>query len=169
MKNKTFDIKDASSTQTADILGITRQRVSQLRSAGVLKNNGKRGRYDLAHVIQDYAAYLTDNGGGDAQTQLIIQRTRKLRIANDKAEAGLLSIDDAGRVLTTVFQCFQSLSQDLPKKLAPKLAKAKTSVEVRRTMEKEFSTVREKIGAELKTACGLPLDADMKAIKARLR
>lgn len=169
MRKKSCDLKDASSTQTADMLGITRQHVSKLCSQGILKNNGKRGRYDVPQAIKDYAAYIVGNGGGDAQTRLIIARTEKIELQNRITEQGLISIDDAKRVLTLAFEIFQTLSANLPKETAPKVAKARTATQVRGILEKEFETARAQIGNELMTVCGLDPKEGVQGIKARLR
>ena len=116
--------------------------------------------------------YKTGSKKGKVESErakLVRQQERKLRIANDKAEAGLLSMDDATRVLTVAYRAFDEASKGLPKKLAPKLAKVKTAFEARRTIEKEFTSVRELIGAELKAVCGLDPVVDENAIKVRLR
>ena len=168
MKGKTFNIHDASSTQTADILGITRQRVSQLRSQGIIKNNGKRGRYDVPQAIKDYAAYITDNGGGDAQTRLIVQRTRKLKIENDKAEARLIDMGDAAEVLNAALSVYLTSTDEIPDTLARRLARSSSPAEIRRVIDKEFDATRDRIVSKLITMFGLPPTATIDDVKAKL-
>ena len=169
MKTDEFDLTNVSSTMTADIIGLTRQRVSQLRSEGVLQNNGKRGRYDLTKTIPAYVAYLQRNGGADIHTRLIIARTRKIEIQNDRAEGRLITRDDAARVLRMSFELIDGLSKDLPKTLAPKLAKTRTAFEARRIVEKGFDGARKEIVEELRAVCGIDPDEDQKKILSGLR
>jgi hypothetical protein len=169
MKTEEFDLTNVSSTLTADIIGLTRQRVSQLRSEGVLQNNGKRGRYDLTKAIPAYIAYLKRHDGGSAQTRLVVERTRKLQRENDKAEGQIISRDDAERVLTVFIQGITDLSKDLPKTLAPRLARARQPFEARGLVVKAFDELRSKLTAELRAVCGIDPGAGEKAVLARLR
>ena len=169
MKTDEFDLTNVSSTMTADIIGLTRQRVSQLRSEGVLQNNGKRGRYDLTKTIPAYIAYLKRHDGASAHTRLIVERTRKLRRENDKAEGQNITRDDATRVLTVFLKGINDLSMDLPKTLAPKLAKTRTAFEARRIVEKGFDGARKEIVEELRAVCGIDPDEDQKKILSGLR
>ena len=169
MKTQEVDPKNLSGKLLAEIIGLTRQRVSQLRSEGVLQTNGTRGRYNLYKAVPAYIAHLQRHAGASAQTRLIIARTRKLEIENDKAEARLITREDAARVLAASYECITHFSKDLPKTLAPKLATARTQFEVRRIIDKGFGEVRAKIVAELAAVCGIDPDEDQKKILAGLR
>jgi hypothetical protein len=169
MTTDEFDLTNVSSTMTADIIGLTRQRVSQLRSEGVLQNKGKRGRYDLTKIIPVYIAYLKRHDGASAQTRLVIERTRKLERENDRAEGEIISRDDAERVLCAFVKGINDLTRDLPKALAPRLAKVRQPFEARRLVEKAFDDLRMKLVRELKAVCGIDPDAGEKEVLARLR
>ncbi len=65
-----IDPTNVSSSYLAEVLGMTRQRVSKLRSEGVIKNNGNRGKYNLADAVTAYSKYLRDNKGSDVATKL---------------------------------------------------------------------------------------------------
>ena len=169
MKTDEFDLTNVSSTMTADIIGLTRQRVSQLRSEGVLQNNGKRGRYDLTKAVPAYIAYLKRHDGASAQTRLVVERTRKVQRENDRAEGKIISRDDAERVLTVFLKCFHDMSRELPKTLAPRLARARQPFEARRVVVKAFDELRGKLAAELQAVCGIDPGAGEKELLARLR
>ena len=123
----------------------------------------------MTKAIPAYIAYLKRHDGASAQTRLVIARTRKLERENDRAEGKVISRDDAKRVLTSAFKVIRDLSKDLPKTLAPKLAKTRTAFEARRIVEKGFDGARKEIVEELRAVCGIDPDEDQKKILAGLR
>lgn len=148
-----IDLTDVSSTMTADILGMTRQRVSQLRSAGVLQNNGKRGRYDLIKAVPTYAAYLEGNGGADASTALVLERIKKLDIQNRIAENNLVRIQDATTIFAVAIQLFESAFAAAVDRMAKGVVAAKTPTDVRETIDTEIARARAEIAEKLRIFC----------------
>ena len=148
-----IDLTDVSSTMTADILGMTRQRVSQLRSAGVLQNNGKRGRYDLIETVPAYAAYLEGNGGADANTALVLERIKKLDIQNRIAENNLVRIQDATTIFAVAIQLFESAFAAAVDRMAKGVVAARTPTDVRETIDTEIARARAEIAEQLRIFC----------------
>ena len=148
-----IDLSDVSSTITADILGMTRQRVSQLRSAGVLQNNGKRGRYDLIKTVPAYAAYLEGNGGADANTALVLERTKKLDIQNRISENNSVRIQDVTTVFAVAIQLFESAFAAAVNRMAKGVVAVKTPADVRETIEAEITGARAEIAEQLRIFC----------------
>ena len=153
MNTHEINITDVSSTMTADILGMTRQRVSQLRNAGVLQNNGKRGRYDLIKTVPAYAAYLEGNGGADANTALVLARVKKLEIQNRKAESELVRIQDATTVFAAAVQLFESAYAAAAERMAKHVVAANTPTDVRETIDTEIARARAEIAEQLRIFC----------------
>lgn len=160
-----IDITDVSSTMTADILGMTRQRVSQLRSAGVLRNNDKRGRYDLFKTVPAYAAYLEGNGGTDANTALVLERVKKLDIQNRNAESEVVRIQEATTVFAAAIQLFESVFAAAVKRMAKGVVAAKEPTDIRETIETEVAVARAEITEQLRIIC----DVEPSAIFAHRR
>ena len=153
MKTSEIDLADVSSAMTADILGMTRQRVSQLRSAGVLQNNGKRGRYDLIKTVPAYAKYLKGNGGSDANTALVLERIKKLDIQNKIAETNLVRIQDATNVFAVAIQLFESAFAAAVDRMAKGVVAAKSPTDVRETIDTEIARARAEIAEQLRIFC----------------
>ena len=126
-----IDPTNVSSTILAEVLGMTRQRVSKLRSEGVIKNNGNRGKYNLYDAVAAYSKYLRDNKGADVATKLKQQQTRKLEIQNDNTESALVRIDDVAQAYRAGCMAWRELNADLAKRLAPQIAKTKDPEKMR--------------------------------------
>jgi hypothetical protein len=72
----------------ARVLGLTRQRVSQLTQERVI-SKAARGKYALGQPVRAYTAYLTAQpwDGSEAGGAYGLERTRYLKIRNDLAES----------------------------------------------------------------------------------
>jgi len=127
-----IDPTNVSSNYLAEVLGITRHGVSKLYAAKVIKQNGiARGKYNLADAVTAYSKYLRDNKGSDVATKLKLAQTRKLEIQNDKTENALVKIEDAAQAYRVGCLYWRALMAELPKRLAPRIAKANDPEEIR--------------------------------------
>ena len=111
---------------------MTRDGVGKLYAAKVIKQNGiARGKYNLADAVAAYSKYLRDNKGADVATKLKQQQTRKLEIQNDKTESALVKTEDAAQAYRASCMYWRGLMAELPKRLAPQIAKTKDPEKIR--------------------------------------
>jgi hypothetical protein len=103
-----IDPTNISTAYLAECLGMTRDGVTRLCRQGVIRQNGvARGKYNLFEAVEAYATYLKESKGDESAVRLLRQRERKLRLANDKTEAGLVSIEDAAQTFATFASMFR--------------------------------------------------------------
>ena len=126
-----IDPADIDSAFVAALFGITRHRVSQLYSEGVLTNNGTRGRYVLADVIGAYLDYIKDSKRGSTKERLARQQERKLKIQNDRLAQTLIDIDEAANAFRIAGRLWRAGAESVPKNVAARIAKAKNPKDIR--------------------------------------
>ena len=108
-----IDATNVSSNYLAEVLGMTRHGISKLYAAGVLTQNGTaRGKYNLYDAVPAYLNHLRENHGETADVKLKRQQELKLRLQNDKTEAGLVRITDAAQIFAAAHSLFVSLHED---------------------------------------------------------
>ncbi len=93
------DPNNVDTKLVAQLLGLTRTRISQLHSEGVIRNNGTRGRYVLAEVVVAYLNYLKKSKRGTVRERLINQQERKLMLQNDRLASTLVDKEEAADAL----------------------------------------------------------------------
>ncbi len=121
---------------------MSRDGVTRLCRGGVIRQNGiARGKYNLYDAVPDYIAYLQESKGDESTVKLLCQRERKLRLQNDKTEAGLVRKDDAVEVFKTAIAIFQSIHDDVFEGIAAELAKTDNPREVAEILNDRFNQV----------------------------
>jgi len=123
------------------------------------ENNGKRGRYDLIKAVPAYVAYLEGNGGGDANTALVLARVKKLDIQNRKAQSDLVRIQDATIVFAAADQLFENTFAAAVKRMAKGVVAANTPTDVREIVETEIAGARAEIAEHLRSYCDVDSSA----------
>ena len=137
-----IDATNVSTNDLAAILGMTRDGVTRLCRAGVITQNGvARGKYDLREAVSSYAKHMRETHGESADTRLAIQRERKLRLQNDKTEAGLVPIEQAAEVFTMFYTEFRTQVNDCIKGMADKISKTDNPGKVAKIMRSEFNAI----------------------------
>ena len=126
-----IDPADIDSAFVAALFGITRHRVSQLYSEGVIRNNGIRGRYALIDVTRAYLDYLKDSKRGGTKERLARQQERKLKIQNDRLAQTLIDIDEAADAFRIACRLWRAGAEAVPKNVAARIAKAKHPKDIR--------------------------------------
>ena len=126
-----LDPTDINAKLAAQLLGLTRTRLSQLCSEGIIRNNGKRGRYNLNNVARDYAAYLKKSRRGTAQERLIRQQERKLKLQNDKLESTLVDRDQVVELFQLCCSALRNVVNQIPKNVAARIAKTTNKKDIR--------------------------------------
>ena len=137
-----MDATNVSTKDLATILGMTRDGVTRLCRGGVIQQNGvARGKYDLREAVSSYAKHMRETHGETADTRLAIQRERKLRLQNDKTEAGLVPIADAAEVFKIFYTEFRTQVNDCIKGMADKISKTDNPGKVAKIMQSEFNAI----------------------------
>ena len=135
-----IDPTNVSTAYLAECLGMTRDGVTRLCRGGVIRQNGvARGKYNLYDAVPDYIAYLQESKGDESTVKLLRQRERKLRLQNDKTEAGLVPIADAAQVFAQAHSIFRSIHDDVFEGIAAELAKTDNPHEVSKILKDRFN------------------------------
>lgn len=133
------DPNNADTKLVAQLFGLTRTRISQLHSEGVIHNNGTRGRYVLTKVVVAYLDYLKKSKRGTVKEKLIHQQERKLMLQNDRLASTLVDRDEAADVLLRFCRLWRAGAEALPKKVAARIAKTKSTKEIRDILDEAFA------------------------------
>jgi len=128
--------KNLSSSDLADLLGISPRWVQKLTADGTLKKNPE-DRYDLAQAVQGYCEYLrgaTKSNQGDLDAETL----RLTRAKADKAEISVemllgetVRIEAVGQIWGDLVTVFRSRMLGLPNKMAAILALKEDPAEIR--------------------------------------
>ena len=149
-----LDPLNVSSTELAEVLGMTRQRVSQLRSEGVIRNNGKRGEYNLFDAVPAYLDHLRANKGSDVNARLKLAQVQKIQLYVEQMENELVKTSDAAEVFRVAFTLLRDIAEAIPKRIATQIAKSKSPDEIRMILSDELN----RIGSELEKGLNQHLD-----------
>ncbi|MCH6591090.1 MAG: hypothetical protein IH806_11400 [Proteobacteria bacterium] len=145
-----IDATNVSTKDLATILGMTRDGVTRLCRAGVLSQNGvARGKYDLREAVSSYAKHTRETHGETADTRLASQRERKLRLQNDKTEAGLVRSTDAAQIFAAAHSLFVSLHEDALEGIAAEVAKTDSPHKVRKILTDGFWQISQRHNDEI--------------------
>lgn len=107
-----FDAKQLlSSSQLGAVLGLTERRIQQLESESVFVNVGKgrSKRFRLDHAVQamvrksEIEAQEAAASASTSRELFEAERARKLKLANDQAEALLVETPDALAAIDRIF------------------------------------------------------------------
>ncbi len=128
--------KNLSSSDLADLLGISPRWVQKLTAEGTLKKNPE-DRYDLAQAVQGYCEYLRGTSKSN-QGDLDAETLRLTRAKADKAEISVemllgetVRIEAVGQIWGDLVTAFRSRMLGLPNKMAAILALKEDPAEIR--------------------------------------
>ena len=145
-----IDPANVSTAYLAESLGMTRDGVTRLCRGGVIRQNGvARGKYNLFDAVQAYATYLKESKGDESDAKLSQQRERKLRLANDKTEAGLVRITDAAQIFEAAHLLFVSIHEEALEGIAAEIAKTDSPREVTKIFTDRFWQISQRHNDEI--------------------
>ena len=138
-----IDITNVSSGYLAECLGMTRDGVTRLARNGVITQNGRaRGKYNLVTAVPQYLAHLRETQGQDStDTSLKKEQTRKLRLQNDKTEAGLVLVTDAAQVFAAYSRVFRQTVMTALPGIAARIAKCDEPGTVTRMFKEDLEDI----------------------------
>jgi len=135
-------VRSVSSSELADLLGISPRWVQKLTADGTLKKNAE-DRYGLAEAVQGYCEYLrgsTKSNQGDLDAETL----RLTRAKADKAEISVeillgetVRIEAVSQIWSDLVTVFRSRMLGLPNKLAATLALKDDPAEIRQLVMEE--------------------------------
>ena len=144
------DPTNVSTAYLAECLGMSRDGVTRLCRGGVIRQNGvARGKYNLFDAVQAYATYLKESKGDESTVKLLRQRERKLRLQNDKTEAGLVRITDAAQIFEAAHLLFVSIHEEALEGIAAEIAKTNTPREVTKILTDRFWQISQRHNDEI--------------------
>ena len=135
------DPNNVDTKLVAQLFGLSRTRISQLHSEGVIRNNGTRGRYVLAKVVVAYLAYLKKSKRSTVRERLINQQERKLKLHNDALADTLVDMNEAADALLRFCRLWRTGAEALPKNIAGRIAKTKNKKEIRDILNEAFAAL----------------------------
>lgn len=131
---------EASTAQTAAILGISAVHLGRLAQAGTVPSPIGRGKWDVASVV---TAYITDLKGRESEPlkaeQLAFVKAQRERTEAQRAEiqrkAGvaegkLIPADEVKAAMTTSFAHVRAKLLALPNRCAPRVAQMSSIAEI---------------------------------------
>ncbi len=128
--------KNLSSSDLADLLGISPRWVQKLTADGTLKKNTE-DKYNLAQAVQGYCEYLRGTSKSN-QGDLDAETLRLTRAKADKAEISVemllgdtVRIEAVGQIWGDLVTAFRSRMLGLPNKMAAILALKEDPAEIR--------------------------------------
>ena len=135
-----IDYTNVSTAYLAECLGMTRDGVTRLNRSGVIRQNGMaRGKYNLVHAVSAYVIYLRESKGDEANVRLILERERKLRLQNDKTEAGLVDIKDAAQVYSAYCSAWRAGADAIPARVAQRISRESDPSAIQRLLVDEHA------------------------------
>ena len=109
-----------TTTEMVQVLGISKQRLSQLVHAGVVTPI-KRGKYDAADTVQRYLAHRLDGvekkRGAAKEDPLKVARTREVELRTMKMEREVVTLAEAMAAIDLVVGRFVASLDVLPAKI----------------------------------------------------
>lgn len=120
--------KLVSTSELAEILGITDRRIRQLEKAGIISKIS-RGKYDLAAAVQQYISWIKSQyAETDEELDLKKEKTLLTRANRQKVELELQIMrgelhrsEDVRRVMNDMLGAFRARCLAIPSKVAPKI------------------------------------------------
>lgn len=133
-----------STSELAEILGLTDRRVRQLEQAGIISKLA-RGKFDLAASVQQYIAWLKANSAeSDEELDLKKEKTLLTRVNRQKVELELQIMrgelhrsEDVRRVMNDMLGAFRARCLAIPSKMAPRLQGQTDLAVIQDTIKKE--------------------------------
>ncbi len=100
------------------ILGLNSAYVSQLFSKRIIKQNGRRGKYNLYEAGPAYVESIRTSGTAEAGEKLKVAQKEKLEIQNAKERGELVRIDDAAEVFRQACISWRAGASAIPRRMA---------------------------------------------------
>lgn len=147
LKNDQFRIEpsNVSTLLLAEFLGVTSDAITKLHSAGVIKQNGKaRGKYNLFDAVPAYLEHLRANKGFDVDAKLKLAQVQKIRYYVERMKNDLVKTSDAAEVFRAAATAWKNIADQIPKRVAARIAKSKDPAEIRKLLGAEFDGMYEK-------------------------
>lgn len=139
--SKLIDPNNVTTKYLAEVLGMTPVAVSKLASQKVVKNNGRRGKYNIIDAVPAYIASIRGSGKAEADARLKVQQTRKLQLSNDEHAGNLVKIADAAEVFRQYCLAWRAGANALPRRLATVLANQDDPGKIQKVLANEFTSL----------------------------
>ena len=133
-----IDPASVSTLFIAECFAITPQAVSKLAAEGVIRNNGRRGKYALREAVPQYVSTLRRSGTAEAKARLNEQQERKLRLANDAADGRVVKIEEAAEAFRAYCLTWRAGVSALPRRLANQLSSESNPAIIQKVLANEF-------------------------------
>lgn len=151
-------MEDVTTAQLAEVLGLTIQRIGQLRKEGVLDGgDGRRPRFDLAKSVQAYVRFCVDSARGrtpddagaekrklQAEADYKQAKARQEEIKLAELEGRMHSAEDVEAATTELVYAVRSMLLAMPGRVAVDAA-GKTAAEVSDVVGAEARAILESL------------------------
>lgn len=156
-----------SSSQLAEVLGLTERRVQQLEAEGVFRNvgEGRSKRFVLSDAVRAWkekSEIEADEAIQSASTSreaFEFERARKMKLENDQREALLIETPDALAAIDLIVGQITTGLAGIPARYTDDLAERRKLEELHADVLRELSDRHEQAGAALREGRD-PLEAD---------
>ncbi len=147
---KAFNPHDVSGAVLAEVLGLNRRQVTNLYQQRTIKQNGKRGKYDLFECVPLYVQSIKTSGTAEAGERLKIAQRRKIEQQNDTVAGLLVPIADLAGTLNESAAGFLAAWRAIPRRIAGKLAVLRDAKACRELLEHEAAKARLELFAPIR-------------------
>jgi phage terminase Nu1 subunit (DNA packaging protein) len=150
-KSESLCNMDVSTSDLAEILGLTDRRIRQLAKKEILLQP-KRGKFNLSNAVQEYIKFLRTGEGtlrGNPEVAKDAsyndERTKLTRIQREQAELKLAvargelhKAKDVKQIVGGMIMVTRSRLLDLPNKVAPNIVGKKDLDDIKAVLEEEI-------------------------------
>lgn len=121
--------KVCSTSELAEILGLSDRRIRQLEQEGVISKIS-RGKFDLPQAVQQYIAWIKTQAAAKSEEELDLRKEKTLltRATRQKVELELQIMrgelhrsEDVRRVMHDMLGAFRARCLSIPSKAAPRI------------------------------------------------
>lgn len=143
---------DVTPTFLADVLGLSRARISQLRKDGIIEGDGHPLKYDLGQSVQSYIAYVRESSkrpseDADAEKRKLVAdaeyreiRAREAEIRLGELEGRMHSAEDVEAATTELVYAVRDALLALPGRVGVSVV-GKTAAEAADVVRGECSRI----------------------------
>ena len=134
-----------STSELAEILGLSDRRIRQLEQQGVISKIG-RGKFNLAQAVQQYITWIKSQAAAKSEEELDLKKEKTLltRAQRQKAELELQIMrgelhraEDVERVMNDMLGAFRARCLTIPIKAAPRIQGETDIVTIQEVIKKE--------------------------------
>lgn len=147
---KPYDPHDVSAQEVANVLGLSVQQVNLLFRQRVIKQNGRRGRYDLHVAVPIYVQSIKTSGTAEAGERLKIAQRKKIEHQNKQAAGLIIEISEVAALVNSMAANFISAWRSIPRRIAGQLATLDDATACRELLEHEASNARLELSAPIR-------------------